>query len=246
MFASYAVVLVVGLVGQPPDLPPFIKEHAKTVSFYYKAPDPKLGPRLLRELLQKENIEHPFFAKDDHVLLLIGAQLGDIAMGNAKIVRGYETAFADAPPMGRRVIVRALMNCGDKETVKQAGAWLADRRYADLRAELEALQKHLADPKRKQVRDRPAKEPKDLDYLWGNFFITGDYAPVSRILDVFDQPDTKENEVLKRVARWSLGSNLQQHPRLVEVIQKHAKNRPEGSRKVIDSLILTIPKEEKK
>src|SRR5438552_17466536 len=41
MFASYAVALVVGLVGQPPDVPPFIKEHAKTVSFYYKAPDPK-------------------------------------------------------------------------------------------------------------------------------------------------------------------------------------------------------------
>src|SRR5207302_367805 len=105
---------------------------------------------------------------------------------------------------------------------------------ADLRPELEALKNHLKDPARKHVRDRPARTPKDLDLLWANFFVTGEYAPVSRILDVFDLPAGKDNEVLKRVARWSLGSNLQQHPRLVELVHKHAKDRREGSRKVID------------
>ena len=101
------------------------------------------------------------------------------------------------------------MNCGDKETMKRIDAWLADRRYAGVRPELEALKKHLQDPKRTHVRDRPAQEPKELDLLWGNFFITGEYAPVSRILDVFDEPDASELDTLKRVARWSLGSNRQ-------------------------------------
>ena len=72
-----------------------------------------------------------------------------------------------------------------------------------------------------------------------NFFITGEYAPVSRILDVFDRADV--DETMKRVAKWSLGSNLQQHPKLVELVTKNAKDRPAGSKKVIDEVIL-VPK----
>jgi hypothetical protein len=237
---SYVVVLVTSLVGQPPDLPPFVKEHAKTVTFYYQSPDPGLGPKLLKELLKKENLEHPWFAKNDYALLLNAALLGDIAADKPKVVREYEAAFTDAPLAGRRVIVRSLMNCGDRETLKRIDAWLADRRYADSRSELEALKQHLEGPGWKHVRDRPARDPDDLDLLWGNFFITGEYAPVSRILDVFDLPDAQDNLVLKRVARWSLGSNLQQHPKLVKLVQEHAQGRPEGSRKVIDELILTL------
>ena len=58
----------------------------------------------------------------------------------------------------------------------------------------------------------------------------------SLLLDLLDLPDAKENEVLKRVARWSLGSNLQQHPKLVEIVRKHANGRPKENRKVIDEL----------
>jgi hypothetical protein len=241
-----ALLLVGSLLGQQADLPPFVKENIRRMTYYYKDPDPKLGPELLKGLLRKENIEHPWFMGKDHVLLLIGAQLGDIAVGQPKTVRVYESAFADAPLAGRRVILRALMNCGDKETLKLIDAWLAEPRYADVRAELAALKKHLEDPKRKSVRDQPARGPGDLDFLWGNFFVTGEYAPISRILDVFDMPAAKENEVLKRVARWSLESNLQQHPKLVEVVQKHAKDRAEGSKKVIDELVPKAPLDGKK
>src|SRR5713226_4807863 len=209
---SYVVVLIAGMLGQPPDLPPFVKAHAKTVTFYYQSPDPRLGPKLLKDLLTKENLEHPWFAKNQYALLLNAALLGDIAAGKPKVVREYEAAFADSPPAGRRVVVRSLTNCGDGETLKQIDGWLADRRYADIRPELETPQKHRKHPERKHARARPARSPDDLDLLWGNFFITGEYSPVSRILDVLDLPDAQENMVLKSVARWSLGSNLQQHP----------------------------------
>jgi hypothetical protein len=240
MHVFHVVVVIASLAGQPRALPPFVTEYVKTMTFYYKSPDPALGPKMLKELLKKENMEHPWFAKNDHVLNLICAQLGDIAAGKPKIVREYEAAFADAPTSGRRVIVRSLMNCGDRETIRRIDAWLADRRYADIRPGLEALKKHLEDPGRKHVRDRPARTPDDLDRLWGNFFVTGEYAPVSRILDVFDLPDAQDNVVLKRVARWSLGSNLQQHPKLVELVREQAKERPEGSRKVVGELIRTF------
>jgi hypothetical protein len=240
MHASYVLALAASLVGQSPELPPFVKEHAKTVTFYYQSPDPGLGPKLLKELLKKENLEHPWFAKNDYALLLNAALLGDIGAGKPRIVREYEAAFTDATPAGRRVVVRSLRSCGDRETLKRIDGWLAEERYADSRAELEALKKHLEDPDRKHVRDRPARSPDDLDLLWGNFFITGEYAPVSRIVDVLDLPDAKDNAVLKRVARWSLGSNMQQHPKLMELVREHAKNRPEVSRKVALELVRTL------
>jgi hypothetical protein len=232
---------LLALLAQPPDLPPFVKEYNKVGTYYYLKPDPKLGPKMLKEVLRKENLEHPFFVKNDQVPLLIAAQLGDIATGKPDIVREYETTFADAPPGGRRIVIRALMNAGDKDTAKKVGEWIDDPKYADQKDALKALKAHLEDPKRQHVRDRPAREPKDLDLLWANYFVTGDYEPVSRILDVFDLPAAKENEVLKGVARWSLGSNLQQHPKLAELVVEHKKDRPPGSKKVIDELILAVP-----
>ena len=123
----------------------------------------------------------------------------------------------------------------------KVGEWINDSKFADQKAELVALKAHIEDPKRAHVRDLPVRDPKDLDLLWANFFVTGEYAPVSRILDVFDLPNDKENERLKQVARWSFGSNVQQHPKLVELVLKHKKDRPAGSQKVLDELIVTAP-----
>jgi hypothetical protein len=237
---SLVIVLAASLVGQPPGLPPFAREHAKTLTFYYKSPDPALGPKLLGELLKQENLEHPWFAKNDYALLLNASLLGNIATGKPKIVRAYEAAFVETSPAGRRIVIRALTSCGDTDTLKQVDAWLADPKYAASRADLEALKKQLEDPAHKQIRDRPARSPDELDLLWGNFFITGEYTPVARILDVLDLPDANDNLTLKRVARWSFGSNLQQHPQLKELVRKYAKDRPQASRKVAEDFIRAL------
>jgi hypothetical protein len=245
MFAT-VIALAAATCAQPPEPPQFVKDYSTKIPFYYRAPDPKLGPKMLADLLRKENIENPWFARNEHVLDLIGAQLGDIAIGHPKVVREYEAAFAGATATGRRVILRALHNCGDQETLKQVGTWRADPKNGEFANPLGALAKHLEDPKRKHPRDRPAKDPKDLDVLWVNFFTTGEYAPVSRILDVLDLPDEKANEVLKRVAKWSVGSNMAQHPKLVELIREHAKERPAASRQVAEELLAELAKKEKK
>lgn len=195
----------------PAGVPPFIRTHTKSVTFYYKSPEPELGIRMLNDLLREENLGHHWFANRQHVLDLISAQLGDIAHGHARIVRQSESAFGDAPLPGRRIIAKALMNCGDKATLEKITTWLTDAANAELVPQLEALQRYLRDVDRTHVRDRPARIPGDVDFLWTNFFITGEYAPVSRILDVFDLPEDPKHDQLKRVARFSLESNLQQH-----------------------------------
>jgi hypothetical protein len=237
MHSSVALVLAATLIAQQSKLPPFVQERVQTLTLYYQSPNPELGPQLLKELLDKKNLEHPWFADKDYVLNLLSAQFGDIAAGKPKIVRKYEAAFAGASPAGKRVILHALENCGDKDTLKQIDAWLADPQYASVRPELEALKRQLKDPNHKHVRDRPAHTPDELDLLWVNYFVTGDYAPISRLLDVLELPDGGPNQILKRAARWSIGSNLQQHPKLAELVQKHAKERSPASQKTIAELI---------
>jgi hypothetical protein len=226
------------LVGQP--TPPLFREYQKAMTFYYLAPDPALGPRMLKDLLKKENLEHPWFAKNEPVLHLIAVQLGYIAAGKPAIVRKYEALFPGAPPAGQRVIVRALMDCGDQQTLRQVESWLADQKLAGLRVELTDLKKHLEDPARKRPRDQPARTPHELDRLWSDFFITGEYQPIARLLDVLDLPGAPENAVLKRVARWSLASNLQQHARLRELVRDNVNQRPESSRKVCEKLLALL------
>ncbi len=239
MYSPVAIALVASLVCQAADqpLPPFLQEHGRQLTYYYKSPTPELGPQLLKELLAKQNIEDPWFREHEHVLHLLSAQLGDMAIGKPRIIRKYEAQFAGASRPGRFVILRALENCGDAITLKQVNAWLVDPNYEDMRPRLAALKQELSDPEFKHVRNRPAQTPDDLDFLWANFFITGDYAPAARVLDVIELPETKANAVLKGAAMWSMRSNLHQHPKLAELVKKHAKERSPESQKQIADLI---------
>src|SRR5436309_257566 len=94
--------------AQPPNLPPVVRSYAMDLTYYYRAPNPDLGPRFLKDLLKKENLEHPWFADRADVLELFAYQLADIARGKPAVVRAYEAEFAAAPPAGRAIIVTVL------------------------------------------------------------------------------------------------------------------------------------------
>jgi hypothetical protein len=250
---ALALALAAAISQAPPaakdkasQLPPVIVEFSEATTFYYEMPDPKLGPKLLREMLKAENVTHPWFQKRPDVWRVIGSQIGDIAAGKPEIVRQYEEAYAIANPTGRRVIIRSLLNCGDDETIKKIDGWIENADNAELGRELRALKEYLSDPNRVHVRDRRPKTPHDLDLLWGNFFITGEYRPVARIVDVLDQPDVADNYDMKRVVRWSLESNLRQHPKLDEMIRKDLAERKGTSRKELDQILADVAATKKK
>jgi len=244
MTVAIAAVLLVGVpLWLPPvDLPPVVPEFGPRLENYYRKPDPKIAEQFLVELLKPENVDHKWFNGHADVLDIMGTQLGDLANGHEELVRRYEAAFSQTTLKGKQVIVAALKVCGDESSQKVIVGWLTDAAHKDVKNDLEALLKHLTDPRRKHFRELPVKTPHDVDLLWGNFYITGEYDPVSAILDIFDRPDDKDTAVLRRVAKFSLVSNLQRHPRLVEVIQKHRKERGAGSEKVLSELILEFKK----
>jgi len=240
------IALVFSIVGavsaQPPDLPPAVKEYAPFITYYYTNPQPEKAKQMLVDIIKPENLDHPWYKDRGFVFQLMAANLGDIGYGQVKMVRYYESKFAGAPDGGKRIVIRALQTCGDKTTVERVDKWLADDANAGVKKELAALKAHLADPNRKRSRNTAPKNPPDLDYLWGDYFATGEYAPISRILDVFDLADAPENARLKQAARFSTQSNFQQHPKLVELVKKKLDERGAGSKAAVEEMLNAVEK----
>lgn len=229
------LLISVCCVLQPGGSPPPILGEATRMMKYYEKPDPQRGVAFLKELLKPENLDHPMTNRDDgHVLSIMCEQLGYIARKHPEIVREYEKLFAAATPTGKYGILRALRIAGDEQTRKQIDTWLSSEKNEQTVKALEETKQILSAPKRPLNRDRAAKSPKDLDMLWADFFATGEYAPISRLLDVFDATLPPG---VQYAARWSLESNLKQHPKLQELVQKHLKERTGKSKEEVEKLM---------
>jgi hypothetical protein len=238
---AVSVAMTVCAADQPSGRPPLIERGSKATTYYYLSPDPKLAVELLDDVLKKENLEHPWFRNRSDVLRIIAAQIGLIARGHPELVRQCEARFDGATPAGRRLILRSLRVCGDEPTLGQIDKWLAREEDAAVRKDLQETRDHIADPRRKRFREKAPTSPHEMDLLWADFFITGEYEPVSRILDVLDIPSEKSNPILRGVAGWSLRANMRQHPKLVELLRKHTDQRAEPSRKVVNEYLQAFP-----
>jgi len=222
---------------QPQQHPPILPEATRMMK-YYENPDPQRGVKLLKELLKPENLDHPMTSREDgHVLSVLCEQLGYIAKGHPEIVREYEKLFAGTTPTGKYGILRTLRIAGDDQTKKQLDTWLAGEKNEQTLKALEETKRILTAPKREMNRDRAVRTGKDLDMLWADFFATGEYAPISRILDTFE---SNVPPGVKSAARWSLESNLKEHPKLVKLIKEHLKERSEANKAEVEKLLENV------
>lgn len=278
------------------------------VTDYHREPAPKRVPAMLAIVVNGKVCESFTAIDPPHHLLLLAHAFGHMARGKGDLVRAYEAQFPGAAQPAKLFLLATLQICGDQDTVKQIATWQRDPKNSNLETALEAARRCISDPQRTLPRDRPARLPTDLDLLWGDFLITGEYPPVSRILDVFDEQDPmrpkietllktnsgnsadllqllrglkliqpgttdklveedldlailfdksgksrnyvqamealhpvlqlSEEEwtvalVVKAVASWSLKSNMEQHPRLCELLNRHSKDRPAKSRRLV-------------
>ena len=106
--------------------------------FYYANPQPDQAKQMLADLVRPENLDNPWYKDREVVLELIAAGLGDIGYGKADLVRFFESKFAGAPDAGKRIIIRALQTCGDKDTQQVVHTWLKEEANAGVRTELSA------------------------------------------------------------------------------------------------------------
>jgi hypothetical protein len=82
--------------------------------------------------------------------------------------------------------------------------------------------------------------PEVLDELWGAFSATGDEKYVQRLISVLPWATATDNDYNKltigAAARWSLTSNAQQHPLVLQVCMKAREQQP-ALRPMLDKVI---------
>ncbi len=173
-------------------------EVGKFITYYHRKPEPTRVPEMLTAALKEVSGEPSPFRPDNGPELTATA-FGHMGKGQPKLVRHYESLFDDSGKQGKTFLLHALRVCGDADTSKRMEKWAGDPRNADCKKEIEVARTFLADPKRELARDRAAKTPEDLDLLWADFLVTGEYTPVGRILGVLEEPRTLRAAVEKRL-----------------------------------------------
>ena len=71
--------------------------------------------------------------------------------------------------------------------------------------------------------------PSALDFIWGSFLATGNAALVVPLIGVIVPPKNNKDAMVLAVstaARWSLGSNARQHPKILELCKQQIPREP--------------------
>ena len=202
------------------------------ISSYHRQPVPERAPAML-DLALADKSGVVFGRPLDVVAGLVanrGAMLahslGWMARGRGSLVRQYEARFAAASAPGRMCILTALRICGDAQTRKQLDRWAADPNFAACKAEIASTRAALAETPRQLPRDKAAVAKQGIDLLWADFFATGAYEPVCRILDVLDLPDTLRDPIAKKLSEGGAGqAEFRATLKQLKVIQAGGQDR---------------------
>lgn len=233
---SHPLVLLVSMLTAQPSpvaAPAEIRQWGSWSMNYYKNPDTAKLEEFATDFLKPEIVNHRFFLTRANVRTNLATFLGVAADGKPKIVRHYETLWAQTNDQGRRVLTLVLTYCGDQQTRKEISSW-ASQADATLKRELEQLDKSLRGERRQRPSDRPARTPMDLDQNWAEFFATGQFAGPARILDAIDHSDDR---AVREAAKWSFESLCRSHPKLVKMAREALPQRQGVSRQFLESIL---------
>jgi len=220
---SNAVIIEV-LAAKDQDLGRRGEEHSATrnwVTFYYTDPQPD---RFVAEVRRRSEAG---VLSSSKAAAPMAAFLSRVMAGNPENIAPWMAALADLPEKDLETLHKAIWYSGTDE----GNAYLREH----------GLQKYLAQPA-PDILHMPV-HPAVLDMLWGYFFATGDAAPIRRIISALNNyqyvgsleryktsQKTAEgakqafDEIVFRAALWSLGSNCQQHPRVMQICRKLAQD----------------------
>lgn len=84
--------------------------------------------------------------------------------------------------------------------------------------------------------------PEHLDFLWSEFFATGDAKPVKKIIGLLDSSHT--SPMLEPVAQWALTSNVQQHKKVYEIVQNESSQAKGALKDILDQMLKNAGKEQ--
>jgi hypothetical protein len=83
--------------------------------------------------------------------------------------------------------------------------------------------------------------PELLDTLWGYYFATGSYGPISRIVDLLpwsNDRDSLDKLTIGNMAKYTLASNAARDPELLSMLKHSRGNRPKEVTRVLEEVVV--------
>lgn len=188
-----------------------VESLAKWMTYYYLHPQPELlVPALLfadKQGLLKGDSAAPLQAFTSRVF----AQ-------NPDKIKEWFTQLGPLSENGKTLILTAIWWSGTKQ-----GKDLLDAISSQLAEKPKAEFKKQIDKEAPEIDKMEIESPDVLDMLWGCFSATGDEKYVKRLLSTltWGKADSKDlpKMLIASAARWSLISNIDQHPRVKEICE---------------------------
>ncbi len=84
------------------------------------------------------------------------------------------------------------------------------------------------------------KSPELLDTLWGYYFATGSYGPISRIVTLLpwsNDRDSTDRLTIGSMAKYTLASNAARDTALLAMLKAASKNQPKNVAKVLAEVV---------
>ena len=191
-------------------------EFGEWVTFYYQNPSPERIPSALvyfcNSSMYKSNAAMPTaaffsatFRKDDALTQKAFDEVSLNGNENTKIM------FINILSLTNNPESKALLE-------KARNAWRSER--------LQGIIARQATRPHEDLYGVAIESPQVLDMLWASFFATGDAIPVQRIISVLHlQKDGHGKEIMvSGAANWSLKSNAQSHPKVLEICKNELTN----------------------
>lgn len=206
-----------------------VEEFGEWLTFYYKSPAPEKVPGAIEYFtasnMYKTNVSMPavaffsaLFNKDAVIMKKTFDEVYQNGSEESKIMLVNILSLANTPES--RELLEKAKGLWDSERLQT----VISRKISDLHGDLYTMQ---------------VDSPLLLDMLWAAFSATGDDLPIRRIISVLHlQNDGNGEEIIVGgAANWSLKSNAQLHPRVMEICKQELAVAQEPTKALLEEVI---------
>ena len=206
-----------------------VEQIGHWINQYRNKPEPQRLPQLFRGMAELN-----MFADQDNSGLYLGF-VGGVLSANPEIANSLVAKMFPLPPEYHAPLIKAIAYSGLPEwremlrtnAERMPGrVVLVDRFMTGTMQSFEALKLDAG--------------PVPLDVLWGNYFATGSYEPILRIVSVLawskDLNDV-ERLTIGSMAKWTLATNASNDVQILRLLKSAMTTEPTSTQKILTEVI---------
>jgi tetratricopeptide (TPR) repeat protein len=195
------------------------QEFNDFTTYYYLSPQPDMAPQALNYFLSSKLFFRDNINTNGHVIEMFTYFFGRVADINPYLIREYEKYYDAEDKFGKSFLMNIFSIASDeqnKQFFKEKLTTETDNEMKDF------LEKIIAMPPLGNKRIiEGVKDYNDLDFMWMEFFITGNKEPIVKLVDVL----AREDRFKKKLLIWASNKHNEKETKDLNALLSEANIR---------------------